>query len=134
MKTPEQIAGTAVNEWLNEYTWPFSERREFSATELADAVEGLIVAAIEADRAQPNYELGVDLPSGQRIMVWVGTSDADGSALVQVDTANAEGNVRIFVNDSDEPIFDENPETGEYEDMAPENEEVSNEEDDDDAP
>lgn len=56
MKTPEQIAGTAVHEWLNEYTWPFSERREFSATELADAVEGLIVAAIEADRAQRAHE------------------------------------------------------------------------------
>lgn len=54
-KTPEQIAGTAVHEWLNEYTWPFSERREFSATELADAVEGLIVAAIEADRAQRHH-------------------------------------------------------------------------------
>lgn len=92
-----------------------------------------LIAAIEADRAQPNYELGVDLPSGQRIMVWVGTSDADGSALVQVDTANAEGNVRIFVNDS-EPIFDENPETGKYEDMAPENEEVGDKEDDGYAP
>mgnify|MGYP000880614897 CR=1 FL=1 len=56
IKTAEQIAGTAVNEWLNEYTWPFSERREFSATELADAVEGLIVRVIEADRAQRQPE------------------------------------------------------------------------------
>lgn len=62
-------------------------------------------------------EIEVTLPSGQRIIVWVGTSDADGSALVQVDTEGAEGNVRIFVNDGD-PVFDENPETGRYE-VAP---------------
>lgn len=122
MKTPEQIAAEAIDGNLH-LTRPFSRA----------SVTRLIEAAIEADRAQPNYELGVDLPSGQRIMVWVGTSDADGSALVQVDTANAEGNVRIFVNDS-EPIFDENPETGKYEDMAPENEMFSDEGDDDDAP
>lgn len=62
-KTPKKIAGTAVHEWLNEYTWPFSERREFSATELADAVEGLIVAAIEADRAQRGAEATARLAS-----------------------------------------------------------------------
>lgn len=116
-KTPEQIAKEAIDGNLH-LTRPFSRA----------SVTRLIEAAIEADRAQPNYELEVDLPSGQRIMVWVGTSGADGSALVQVDTANAEGNLRIFVNDNDQPIFDENPETGKYEDMAPENEE-----DDDDA-
>lgn len=111
IKTPEQIAREAceASNWITP-----DERDEF-----VDAM----TAAIEADRAQPRYELGVDLPSGQRIIVWVGTSGADGSALVQVETANAEGNVRIFVNDSGKPIFDENPETGKYEDMAPENDE-----------
>ena len=114
MKTPEQIAAqieSGIYSDDDNYLLTREEMREH------------LIAAIEADRAQPNYELGVDLPSGQRIMVCVGTSGADGSALVQVDTANAEGNLRIFVNDSDDPIFDENPETGKYEDMAPENEE-----------
>lgn len=127
IKTPEQIALDAI---LRNYNGREGLSESLAHGDVdADGVQAMIAAAIEADRAQPNYELGVDLPSGQRIMVWVGTSGADGSALVQVDTANAEGNVRIFVNDSDEPIFDENPETGKYEDMAPENEE-----DDDDAP
>lgn len=124
MQTPEQIAAqieSGIYSDDDNYLLTREEMREH------------LIAAIEADRAQPNYELGVDLPSGLRIMVWVGTSDADGSALVQVDTANAEGNVRIFVNDS-EPIFDENPETGKYEDMAPENEEVGDKEDDGYAP
>ena len=127
MKTPKQIALDAI---LRNYNGRegLSESLAYGDVD-ADGVQAMIVAAIEADRAQHDCELGVDLPSGQRIMVWVGTSGADGSALVQVDTANAEGNLRIFVNDNDQPIFDENPETGKYEDMAPENEE-----DDDDAP
>lgn len=62
-----------------------------------------------------NVTLSVTLPSGQTIMVWIGTSGSDGSALVQVDTADVEGNLRIFVNDNDTPVFDENPETGRYE-------------------
>ncbi len=132
MKTPEQIAAEVAGSYFDTYQDSAEEVGNDEGQPIVEtwpALRECIAAAIEADRAQPNYELGVDLPSGQRIMVWVGTSDADGSALVQVDTANAEGNVCIFVNDSDEPIFDENPETGKYEDMAPENEE-----DDDGAP
>lgn len=64
-------------------------------------------------------EMVTTLPSGQEITVGVGTSDADGSALVIVDTGGVQGNVRIIVNDGD-PVFDENPETGEYQDMSPE--------------
>lgn len=68
---------------------------------------------------QARDELAVTLPSGQEIRVWIGTSGADGSALVQIDTGgDVDGNVRVFVNDSDDPILDENPETGRYEDMS----------------
>ena len=55
----------------------------------------------------------------EMVTTGVGTSDADGSALVIVDTGGVQGNVRIIVNDGD-PVFDENPETGEYQDMSPE--------------
>ena len=46
-------------------------------------------------------------------------SGADDSILVQVDTYDDTGNVRIFVNDGD-PVFDEDPETGQYRDMSEE--------------
>lgn len=46
-------------------------------------------------------------------------SGADDSILVQVDTYDDTGNVRIFVNDGD-PVFDEDPETGKYRDMSEE--------------
>lgn len=106
LKTPEQVA---------------DEQIEINADSILAGDEAWfrdqIIAAIEADRAQPRDELRVTLPSDQTIIVWIGTSGADGSALVQIDTADAEGNVRVFVNDGDDPIYDENPETGRYENM-----------------
>lgn len=60
------------------------------------------------------YEMRAELPSGQVIVVGVTTSIIDGSAVVFVDTEGEQGNLRIFVNDGD-PVFDENPETGQYE-------------------
>ncbi|MBT2484798.1 MULTISPECIES: hypothetical protein [unclassified Microbacterium] len=62
-------------------------------------------------------EVTITLPSGQEITAWIGTSLADGSALVQIDTNGTPGNVRVFINDSDQPLLDENPETGQYEDV-----------------
>ena len=56
---------------------------------------------------------------GRHITVSVMISGADGSILVQVDTDDDTGNVRIFVNDGD-PVFDEDPETGQYRDMSEE--------------
>ncbi len=80
----------------------------------------LITEAVTDERARvARDEVTVTLPSGQTLRVWVGTSDIDGSALVQIDTEDAHGNVRVFVNDSGDPVFNENPETGRYEDMAP---------------
>lgn len=70
IKTPEQVASTATNDWLNTYEWPYSERRDFSATEIADAVEGLIAAAIEADRAQRSERIVVASADGAR--TWIG--------------------------------------------------------------
>lgn len=78
------------------------------------------------ETVDPN-ELAVTLPSGQEIRVWIGTSDGDGSALVQIDTeGEVHGNVRVFINDNDDPLLDENPETGEYQAM-------NDEEDDEDS-
>lgn len=74
--------------------------------------------AVTAETIDDGGELTVTLPSGQEITVYVGTSLADGSALVQIDTAGTPGNVRIFVNDSDDPVLDEDPETGQYRDMS----------------
>ena len=74
--------------------------------------------AVTAETIDDGGELTVTLPSGQEITVYVGTSLADGSALVQIDTAGTSGNVRIFVNDSD--VLDEDPETGQYRDMSEE--------------
>lgn len=102
VKTPGQIATEVQqNAPLNANEWE------------------MMVRAIEADRAQPRCELRHTLPSGQTINVWIGTSGADGSALVQIDTADSEGNVRVFINDSDHPVYDENPETGQYEGLEP---------------
>ena len=80
--------------------------------------------AVTAETIDDGGELTVTLPSGQEITVYVGTSLADGSALVQIDTAGTPGNVRIFVNDGD-PVFDEDPETGRYRDMSEEGADVS---------
>lgn len=49
VKTPDQIA----DEFVDTLTWPYSEQRTISATELAD----MLAAAIEADRAQLVGEL-----------------------------------------------------------------------------
>lgn len=105
IKTPERIAGEVI--------------APVNANPGHYSLNSLLVDAIEADRAQPRDELTVTLPSSQEIRVWIGTSDADGSALVQIDTGgDVHGNVRVFINDSDDPILDENPETGQYEDMS----------------
>ena len=64
-------------------------------------------------------ELYVTTADGRKIRVGVMISGADGSILVQVDTYDDTGNVRIFVNDGD-PVFDEDPETGRYRDMSEE--------------
>lgn len=64
-------------------------------------------------------ELHVTMADGRKIRVGVMISGADDSILVQVDTYDDTGNVRIFVNDGD-PVFDEDPETGKYRDMSEE--------------
>ena len=64
-------------------------------------------------------ELYVTAADGRKIRVGVMISGADDSILVQVDTYDDTGNVRIFVNDGD-PVFDEDPETGKYRDMSEE--------------
>ena len=63
-------------------------------------------------------ELDALTHDGRHITVGVMVSGADGSILVQVDTDDDTGNVRIFVNDDDRPVFDEDPETGQYRDMS----------------
>jgi len=59
-------------------------------------------------------QMVVTLPSGGIVIVGVGTSLADGSALVQIDTEPGTGNLRVFINDDDDPLLDQDPETGEY--------------------
>lgn len=117
-KTPEQIAELhahsvdAYQDSAEEVGHPDGQPIIETFPQLA----GIIVAAIEADRAQ-REEVAVTLPSGQDITAWIGTSHADGSALVQIDTGGTPGNVRVFINDAEDPLLDENPETGEYQDM-----------------
>ena len=66
-----------------------------------------------------SVELDALTHDGRHITVGVMVSGADGSILVQVDTYDDTGNVRIFVNDGD-PVLDEDPEAGRYRDMSEE--------------
>lgn len=61
--------------------------------------------------------LFVETADGRKITIGVLVSGLDRSIIVQADTEEDAGNVRIFVNDGGDPLFDEDPETGDYRDM-----------------
>lgn len=119
MKTPQQVADEEITSRFGIRPALMDPTVAITTATLREMIE----SAVQMDRHERDT-LEVTLPSRQEVTVWIGTSGADGSAIVQVDTAGAEGNLRIFVNDSDEPAFDENPETGEYE-VAPSYREAS---------
>lgn len=107
MKTPEQIAKEAMTGESWQAIDPYGVWEEKRGEEL----RAFIVAAIEADRAERRGRLEdlhaydyIERDDNGR------DDDFDRILIVQIDTPEDIGRVRVYVNDG--RIYDEDPETG----------------------
>lgn len=94
----------------DEHNADVREDIEERASGLVDALEEWLgVAAL----ARPGHGIPADdQPAASRpVEVDVGISETDGTHLVQIDTADNTGRVRVFINDG--TIYDGDPETDE---------------------